>query len=183
MNSESILRRNDIDLLKGIAIITVVLYHIGILESGYLGVDVFFVIAGFLTVPSILKKLDGNQFSYVKFLWTRVIRFLPTILIVSAICLIIGYFFWLPDDYENLSESIIASTAFSNNILAAITTKDYWNSVNDYKPLMHMWYLGILMEFYLIFPVIAIILKKAFLKKQMVKNGFFGGAACSQQFQ
>ncbi len=60
----------------------------------------------------------------------------------------------LPDDYENLSQSVIASNFLSTNILSSITSKNYWNALNDYKPLMHMWYLGILAQFYLIFPII-----------------------------
>ena len=171
-------RRYDIDFLKGLSIIAVVLYHIGLLDSGYLGVDAFFVIAGFLSVPKIVKQICDNHFSYIKFIWSRVIRLLPLVLLGSAVCLVIGFFFWLPDDYENLSQSVIASTAFCNNILSAITTKNYWDSINDYKPLMHMWYLGILMQFYLSFPIIAWILKKcaSFVnasKEKVIYWGFF----------
>ncbi len=59
-----------------------------------------------------------------------------------------------PDDYENLSESVIATNFFGNNILGAITTGDYWNVVNDYKPLMHTWYVGVLMQFYFVYPIL-----------------------------
>lgn len=169
MSEGKTLRRKEIDMMKGIAIAAVVLYHMGLLESGYLGVDVFFVIAGFLTVPGILSAMEEERFSYFGFIWKRIIRLLPAILIASAVCLMIGFFFWLPDDYENLAESIIASVAFSNNILAGITTKDYWNTVNDYKPLMHFWYLGILMEFYLTIPILTYFLKK--LSRLFRKNG------------
>ena len=65
----------------------------------------------------------------------------------------------LPDDYENLSSSVVASNFFSNNILAAITTADYWDIVNDYKALMHTWYIGILFEFYLLFPLVVMLVK------------------------
>lgn len=160
MSSLAKTRRIDIDFLKGLSIIAVVLYHLGLLESGYLGVDVFFVIAGFLTAPRVLKEICNKQFNYIKFIWGKVIRLLPLVLIGSVLCLLIGYFLWLPDDYENLSQSVIASTAFSNNILSAITTKNYWDSVNDYKPLMHTWYLGILMEFYIVLPILTFILVK-----------------------
>ncbi|MBE6837401.1 MAG: acyltransferase [Ruminococcus sp.] len=158
MNNKST-RRMDIDFLKGLSILVVVIYHLGFLKSGYLGVDVFFVIAGFLTVPKVVKQITDQQFSYIKFIWNRIIRFLPAVVLGSILCLVIGLFFWLPDDYENLAQSVIASTAFSNNILSAITTKNYWNSLNDYKPLMHLWYLGILMQFYIVFPLITLLLK------------------------
>lgn len=154
-------RRNDLDLVKGIAIIAVVLYHMGILKSGYLGVDVFLVLGGFFIIPSIVEKVSRNQFQYFKFLIERIIRLLPAVLIASVLCLIIGFIFYLPDDYENMAESVFASLFFSNNILSAITTGNYWNTANDFKPFMHTWYLGILMEFYVIAPLLVMALKKA----------------------
>lgn len=169
-------RKNNIDFLKGIAIIAVVLYHMGLLESGYLGVDIFFVIAGFLTVSSIFRRLENNSFSFWSYIKNKIVRLLPMILIASGICLIVGYILWLPDDYENLSESIIASTFFSNNILSRITTKNYWDTVNDFKPLMHMWYLGILMEFYIVVPLLLKAFRFIAIKvKQNTKKVIGGG--------
>ena len=66
--------------------------------------------------------------------------------------MLLGFFVMLPDDYENLSQSVIATNLFANNILAAITTKNYWDVVNEYKPLMHTWYVGVVMQFYLVYP-------------------------------
>ena len=151
--------REDLDILKGLAIIAVVLYHMGITKSGYLGVDVFFVINGYLIMPKVLKEVSNNEFHYFKFLKKRTLRLLPLMLIVSAVSLFIGYWGMLPDDYENLCESVVASNFLSNNILAAITTKNYWDVVNEYKPLMHTWYIGILFEFYIVFPLIALGIK------------------------
>lgn len=149
--------RLDLDLMKAIAIIGVVFYHIGWLDTGYLGVDVFFVINGFFILPSLLEKFDksGETFNIKNYLIYRIMRFWPLIIISSLICLGIGYVSMLPDDFENLSQSVIASDLFSQNILSAITTKNYWDVVNEYKPLMHFWYVGILVEFY-IFIVILI---------------------------
>lgn len=79
----------------------------------------------------------------------------------------LGYYIMLPDDYENLSESVVATNFFANNILSAITTKDYWDISNDYKPLMHTWYIGLLMQFYIVYPVLFYIAK---LDKQNVKR-------------
>ena len=149
--------RKDIDALKGLSIIAVVLYHIGLLKSGYLGVDVFFVINGFLIIPGLCNKIGADEFNYFAFLKKRVTRLLPMVVLASIACLIIGYFGMLPDNFENLAESVVASNLFSENILSAITTKNYWNAANDYKPLMHMWYVGVLFEFYLVFPVILLI--------------------------
>lgn len=153
------MRIKYIDVLKAFAIIAVVLYHAGALNYGYLGVDLFLTIAGYLTTKSLLKFFVVNSSSrwgqlYVQFEISRIIRLLPPLLVAGVICMILGFFAMLPDDYENLSQSVIATNFFGNNILAAITTGNYWDVVNDYKPLMHTWYVGIVMQFYLVFPVL-----------------------------
>lgn len=178
MSDPGLSRRTDIDFLKGLAVVAVVLYHMGLLESGYLGVDVFFVVSGYLVGPKLLRQMDERRFSYTRFIGGRVMRLLPAVLIAAALCLAVGYVFWLPDDYENMAESVIASTVFANNILSAITTKNYWDSINDYKPLMHMWYLGILMQFYLIFPLVIGLLKKlAFIVRKRSEDVIRWGCA------
>lgn len=153
-------RRIDLDCWKGIAIIAVLLYHLSIVKTGYLGVDLFLVINGFLIIPSVMKQIQEGTFSYVTFLRKRILRLAPLILIASALSLAVGYSGMLPDDYENLSQTAVASNVFSQNILASITTRDYWKSSNAFSPLMHMWYVGILVEFYFIFPLIALGLRK-----------------------
>lgn len=160
-----IIYRTDLDVIKGIAIIAVILFHLGLVKSGYLGVDAFLVINGFLIVPSVLRKIESGDFSYWSFIRKRVMRLWPMVLFATLFCLIIGLIGMLPDDFENLGETIVASNLFSENILLSITTKDYWNVANDYNPLMHLWYVGVLFEFYLLFPVFAIAWKKAFSAK------------------
>ena len=151
--------RIDLDILKGLCIIAVVLYHMGLVPSGYLGVDVFFVINGFFIVPKIIADVDEGKFQYVSFLEKRVMRLLPLILLLSAIVLAIGYMGMLPDDYENLCESVVATNFLSGNILGSITTRNYWDVWNDFKPLMHTWYIGVLFQFYLLFPIIVMVVK------------------------
>ena len=146
--------RKDLDILKGFAIIAVVLYHMGLCESGYLGVDIFFVISGFLITPKVVRVISEKKFRYFSFIEKRVARLLPLLLIVMACCLIAGYLTMMPDDYENLSQSVVASSFFSNNILSLITSRDYWALLMEYKPLMHTWYIGILFEYYLVLPLI-----------------------------
>lgn len=137
-----------LDVLKTIAIIAVVLYHAGILGYGYLGVDVFLVLSGFL----VTKQFEGKKYLY--FIGSRILRLLPVLLVAGLMAMVAGWFTMLPDDYENLSESVVATNLFGNNILAAITTGDYWNVANEYKPLMHTWYVGLLMQFYLVYPLL-----------------------------
>lgn len=151
--------RMDLDILKGISIIAVMLYHFGACNSGYLGVDAFLVINGFLIVPKICKSISDGSFKYFISLKNRLMRLYPVLVIACLFCIIMGSISMLPDDYENLSQQVIATIFGSNNILQAITTKNYWNVVNEFKPLMHTWYLGILIHFYVIFPIILILVK------------------------
>jgi peptidoglycan/LPS O-acetylase OafA/YrhL len=139
-----------LDVLKAIAVIAVVLYHAGFLKYGYLGVDVFLVIAGYLTSRSLTEKKRG----YFQFVFGRLMRLLPVLLVAGLAAMALGWFAMLPDDYENLAESVVATNLFGNNFLSAITTGDYWNIANEYKPLMHTWYVGLLMQCYLVYPLL-----------------------------
>lgn len=144
-----------LDVLKAIAVIAVVLYHAGLLKHGYLGVDVFLVIAWFLTTRSLA---DGKR-GYFPYVFDRLMRLLPVLLVAGVVAMALGWFMMLPDDYENLAESVVATNIFGNNVLSAITTGDYWNIANDYKPLMHTWYVGLLMQCYLFYLLLFIVSK------------------------
>lgn len=148
--------RVDIDVLKGFAIVAVILFHMYILKSGYLGVDLFFVISGYLLIPKLCNQFCEKklEFKYFPFEKKRIMRLWPLIVIAGIISLAIGFIGMLPDDYENLTENIIASNFFSTNILSSITIKDYWSVRASYQPLMHLWYVGILIEYYLFLPII-----------------------------
>ena len=91
------------------------------------------MINGFLIVPNVIREIEEGTFKYLQFLLKRISRLLPV---------------------------LICACAFSNNILAGITTKNYWDVVNEYKPLMHTWYLGILMEYYVLLPILLIVYRK-----------------------
>ena len=158
------MRQKYLDVLKAIAIIAVVLYHSSFLPYGYLGVDIFLVIGGYLTTKSLCSKMisDGKEkMGYMSFEVSRLSRLLPVLLLAGIVCMSVGYFVMLPDNYENVSESVIATNFFGNNILAAITTKNYWDVGNNYKPLMHTWYVGLLMQFYLVYPLFFIAANKS----------------------
>ncbi len=159
------MRLAHIDVLKGIAIIAIVFYHYGYLHYGYLGVDVFLVISGYFTTKSLLRTYNSSNcvsgFAlYKNFVWNRIIRLLPILLLACYLSMVIGYFIMLPYEYNSLSESVIATNFFSNNILSAITLRNYWSELNDFKPLMHTWYAGLLMQFYIIYPLVFIVTKK-----------------------
>lgn len=158
-----------IDYLKTIGIIGVLLFHVGLVNNGYLGVEVFFVISGFLMIQAINKNVKENSFNPVKYIFKRVATFWPLVAVAGVLSLGVGYYCMLPDDYENLAESIIASNAFSNNILQAITTKNYWDVVNTYKPLMHTWYIGVLVQA-IVFISILLWVVSRISKKNGIKN-------------
>lgn len=122
------------------------LYHCELLTRGYLGVDIFFVINGYFLMKGYLKRREESTRDFFKELIAKIVRLWPLIIILSFIVMAIGFFAMLPDDYENLAESVIASNAFLNNVLGAITTKNYWNIANNYKPLMHLWFVGVLLQ-------------------------------------
>ena len=143
-----------LDLLKGIAIIAVVFYHLGLFKYGYLGVEVFFVISGFLTTKSILNSYDQNaDFGYFAFIFKRFVRLFPLVLILCTISFAVAYFIQLPDNFKNTCETTIGTLTFTNNYVQYITSGNYWDTSNDFKPLMHTWYLGVLMQFYLLYPL------------------------------
>lgn len=151
--------RKDIDGLRAISVLSVILFHMGYLSNGYLGVDVFFVISGFLITKIVYEQSLTNQFSITDFYLRRIRRIIPLVLFTCIVALILGVFLMLPEDLKILSQSIIATNLFSNNILLLITTADYWNVVNDLKPLMHTWSLGVEEQFYFLYPVIFLLFK------------------------
>lgn len=153
--------RKDIDGLRAIAVLAVILFHFGCLPNGFLGVDVFFVISGFLITGIIVDHINANQFSILNFYLRRTRRIIPLAAFVSLVALVVGIATMLPDDLENLAQSVIATNFFANNILQAVTTKNYWDVVNEYKPLMHTWSLGVEEQYYLVYPfLIAFIAKR-----------------------
>lgn len=151
--------RHDLDLLKGLAIVAVILYHAGWCKSGYLGVDVFFVLSGYLIIPRVMDEIAEGRFRYWYFLEKRVFRLLPLVLVVCGLSLAVGYWGMLPGDLRYLSEEVMADSFFSENILQSITTQNYWAAIY-HKVLMHTWYLGVLMQFYVVFPILMLFFRK-----------------------
>lgn len=151
--------RYDIDGLRAIAVIVVFFFHAGYLSNGFLGVDVFFVISGFLITRILYVGFSNNSLSIFKFYIRRIRRIIPLVLFFCFFSIIFGIWLMLPDDLENLSQSVIATIGFSNNILLCLTTENYWEVINEFKPLMHTWSLGIEEQFYFLYPLILLLIK------------------------
>ncbi len=159
--------RKDIDGLRALAVLLVVLYHAGFsfLSGGFVGVDVFFVISGFLITSIIYKAIYSGDFSLVEFYIKRVKRILPSFYIVVITTVILGYFILLPSDFVGLAKSALASTFFVANIYFWKTTGGYFNTNTDELPLLHLWSLSVEEQFYFIWPFLLILLVKVNLKR------------------
>jgi len=153
--------RREIDGLRALAVIPVILFHAGIqtFSGGYVGVDIFFVISGFLITSIILAELEQEKFSLINFYDRRARRILPALFVMMTVTLLVGYFTLLPDEFKNLGQSVVATTLFSNNILLSFTS-GYWDLNSEFKPLLHTWSLGVEEQYYFIFPLILLFMWK-----------------------
>lgn len=146
--------RPDIDGLRAVAVIGVLLFHADFgLPGGYVGVDVFFVISGFLITSLILRDLRNGTFSIFEFWERRIRRILPALAVVTAFTLIAGYFILLPADYRALGTGVISLVVFSSNIKFWLETS-YFQPTADQKPLLHTWSLSVEEQFYLLIPLL-----------------------------
>lgn len=152
--------RYDIDGLRALSVVAVIIFHLGLLPNGYLGVDVFFVISGYLITKIIYNESLNNKFSVIEFYKRRIRRILPLVIFATFISIIIAAFVMLPDDLENFAQSVVGTNLMANNILLHITTGNYWDVANEYKPLMHTWSLAVEEQFYFILPLLFIFVNK-----------------------
>jgi peptidoglycan/LPS O-acetylase OafA/YrhL len=146
--------RPDIDGLRAVAVLSVVGYHFFPVwvKGGFVGVDVFFVISGFLIGGLLLDGLRENRLSLRDFYVRRILRIFPALLLVLAACLIFGGFVLLPDAYENLGQHTAGGAGFIANLMFW-REAGYFDVAAEYKPLLHLWSLGIEEQFYLVVPL------------------------------
>jgi peptidoglycan/LPS O-acetylase OafA/YrhL len=147
--------RSDIDGLRGVAILAVLAFHCFsvLLPGGFIGVDVFFVISGYLITSIILKDLLNNRFSIASFYSRRIKRIFPALITVLVATWALGWLFLFPCEFKNLGKHIMGGAAFSANILLWRET-NYFADFARSKPLLHLWSLGIEEQFYLFFPIL-----------------------------
>ena len=149
--------RPEIDGLRAIAILPVIFYHAGIeiFNGGYVGVDIFFVVSGYLITTIILKELDEGKFSIINFYERRIRRIIPALFAVMFVSIIFAYFLLLPNDIKDFSQSLVAVSTFVSNILFW-RESGYFDTSSELKPLLHTWSLAVAEQFYLVFPILLI---------------------------
>ena len=145
--------RKDIDGLRAIAVLLVLLFHFfqNSFSRGYLGVDVFFVISGYVITMQIYQQILNGSFSFSSFFVRRVKRILPLVFFVLMVTVIVGYFFLLPADFGRLMNAAFAVSTFWANVFFWLDG-GYFGGADKLKPLLHMWSLSVEEQFYIIFP-------------------------------
>ena len=142
--------RPDIDGLRAIAVLLVIGYHASPIRVpfGFVGVDIFFVISGYLITGIILSDLQDHKFSLKEFYARRIRRLLPALIVVLSSTMILGWLILLPSEFMNLGKHVTAATLFLPNFLLWSET-GYFDAASELKPLLHLWSLGIEEQFYL----------------------------------
>ncbi|WP_368206661.1 acyltransferase family protein [Aeromonas sp. s5] len=145
--------RPDIDGLRAFAVISVLLFHVGFttFSGGFIGVDVFFVISGYLITGILIKDIELNSFSFTKFISRRFFRLYPSLVFVVFSCVILGFLFFSPAHFKELGRSS-ASSLFSVSNYDYYLRADYFSESSASNPLLHTWSLSVEQQFYLIFP-------------------------------
>jgi peptidoglycan/LPS O-acetylase OafA/YrhL len=147
--------RREVDGLRSIAIIPVLFFHAGVnvFRGGYVGVDIFFVISGYLITSLILAERTAGRFTIVGFYERRARRILPALYVVVMACLIPAWHWMSPEALKSFGQSLVAVSLFANNILLSVTS-GYWDLASDEKPLLHTWSLGVEEQYYVVFPLL-----------------------------
>lgn len=150
--------RAEIDGLRAVAVIPVILFHAGFshFSGGFVGVDVFFVISGYLITTIILDELDKGKFSIVNFYERRARRILPALFLVMVVCLPFAWFWLVPQDLKEFSQSLVAVSTFVSNVLFW-RQSGYFDAAAELKPLLHTWSLAVEEQFYVFFPLFLMI--------------------------
>ena len=161
--------RADIDGLRAIAVLSVVAYHAfpGWLPGGFVGVDVFFVISGFLISTILFQNFKSNSFSFIEFYSRRIKRIFPALLLVLTFSSTLGWFILDSAEFKQLGKHIAGGAGFVSNFVLW-TEHGYFDNLSDTKPLLHLWSLGIEEQFYIVWPLLLWLAWKIRVKLLMI---------------
>ncbi|MBL7388428.1 acyltransferase [Escherichia coli] len=154
--------RPDIDGLRALAVVPVVIFHAfpSLMPGGFVGVDIFFVISGYLISSIIFRSVDKGAFSFTDFYMKRANRIFPTLSLVLAVCLVFGWFSLYSDEYMQLGKHTAAGAGFVANIVLLMES-GYFDTASETKVLLHLWSLGIEEQFYLLWPLLILLFKRS----------------------
>ena len=168
----------NLDGLRGLSILLVLLFHFfpEIFPFGFIGVDIFFVVSGYLITKIIYQNFNNGKFSLLIFYRNRIRRLLPALIVILIFNLFIGFLFLFPDEYSNLGKHVKSSALYYQNF-QLMRELGYWDKSALLKPLLHLWSLSIEEQFYLVWPLIILLLlsvkNKKFIKYSIVIFCFF----------
>jgi peptidoglycan/LPS O-acetylase OafA/YrhL len=157
--------RAEIDGLRALAVLPVIFFHAGFefFNGGFIGVDIFFVISGYLITTIIISEMAEDNFSIVNFYERRARRILPALFFVMAACLPFAWLWFLPSDLKDFGQSLVAVSIFSSNILFWIEG-GYFGTAAELKPLIHTWSLAVEEQYYVLFPIFLMLTWKLGIK-------------------
>ena len=150
--------RAEIDGLRALAVVPVILFHAGfeLFSGGFVGVDVFFVISGYLITTILIEDIENKCFSIVNFYERRARRILPALLFVMLVCIPFAWMWMLPSQMKDFSQSLVAVSLFASNILFW-RESGYFDAAAEEKPLLHTWSLAVEEQYYVLFPIFLIL--------------------------
>ena len=169
--------RPDIDGLRGIAVLLVVAFHAAPawFPGGFIGVDVFFVISGYLITKIILEQISTQSFSLTQFYSRRIRRILPALILVVATIYLAGAFLLLRDEFQHLSQHTLAAAGFASNFLLW-SESGYFDAAAEIKPLLHLWSLSIEEQFYILWPALILVAAKFRLRLGLLTGALIIGS-------
>lgn len=164
-----------LDGLRGIAVLGVILFHFNFvyMTGGYIGVDIFFVLSGFLITGIIDTKLRQKNFSLAHFYERRCRRILPALFTVCALCIVVGLFLLMPHDFRNFAKSLKSTALFYSNMFFAHNSGYFADHIAT-RPLLHTWSLAVEEQFYVVYPLILMGVHKVFKHKNNVISAVIG---------
>lgn len=153
--------RPDVDGLRAVAVLAVILYHAGLkaLPGGYVGVDIFFVISGFVITSAVQPDMAAGRFLVRDFYERRIRRIFPALFAMVAASLCVGWWVMMPDDLKRLGQSSVANAVFASNFFF-LKDSGYFGATAAAKPLLHTWSLAVEEQFYLLLPLYLVLLKR-----------------------